>query len=176
MQHEVDDDHDDEVLWVGGSYHDRSMHVRGERKKEPTSSPIFFLPEHHPRGRRLLGRVWWIPRPLQQQQQHSSCLVVSSPQVPRSTKTFAANPDDDDDDDDDDITDNRTPPPQPITIFFCWVTLGHSLPNRNILNNTKNTQRIRSSQFLISSLCEFSPIKTKRLQLFCYDCFKYCLS
>lgn len=31
---------------------------------------------------------------------NSSCLVVSSPQVPRSTKTFAGNPDD--------ITDNRT--------------------------------------------------------------------
>jgi hypothetical protein len=70
------------------------MYAERERK---SNFITIFLPKH-PRDRRLLGRVWWIPRPLQQQQ----LLPGYLPQVPRSIKTFAGNTDDDDD-----ITDNR---------------------------------------------------------------------
>ncbi|CAK9197320.1 unnamed protein product [Sphagnum troendelagicum] len=72
-------------------HHDRSMHVRGERKKEQLHHHLLPSRREHPGGRRLIGRVWWAPRPLQQQQLLPGGWL---PQVPRSTKTFAGNPDD----------------------------------------------------------------------------------
>lgn len=73
------------------------MHVRGERKKEQLHHHLLPSRREHPEADDFLAGCGGFHGHCSS---NSSCLVVSSPQVPRSTKTFAGNPDD--------ITDNRT--------------------------------------------------------------------